>query len=221
MEERKHIVILAAGDFPTHEVPLRVLREADFVVFCDSAYRQWSVVSGLWPVGKSFVVIGDGDSLPEADKTALGDSWIQVDEQDYNDLHKAMDWAASTFHLSPFTFHLLGATGKREDHTLGNISYLASFIREHPGVQVEMLTDHGRFTAFTGRRTYDSFPRQQVSLFSMTPEVPVSTPGLQWEIKGRCLPVWWEGTLNSALADSFTVEGGTMIVFQTYEPKEA
>ena len=221
MEERKHIVILAAGDFPTHEIPLKALREADFIVFCDSAYRQYPTVNDLWAEEKPFAVIGDGDSLSPYDKRQLGDRWIQVDEQDYNDLHKAMEWAASTFHLSPFTFHLLGATGKREDHTLGNISYLATFIREHPGVQVEMLTDHGRFTAFTGRRTYDSFPRQQVSLFSMTPEVPVSTTGLQWEIKGRCLPVWWEGTLNSALTDSFTVEGGTMIVFQTYEPKEA
>ena len=39
MEKAKHIVILAAGDFPTHEVPLRALREADFVVCCDSAYK--------------------------------------------------------------------------------------------------------------------------------------------------------------------------------------
>lgn len=40
MEKTQHIVILAAGDFPTHPVPLRALREADFVVCCDSAYRE-------------------------------------------------------------------------------------------------------------------------------------------------------------------------------------
>ena len=40
MEERKHIVILAAGDFPSHPVPLRALHEADFVVCCDSAYER-------------------------------------------------------------------------------------------------------------------------------------------------------------------------------------
>lgn len=223
MEERKHIVILAAGDFPTHPVPVRALREADFVVFCDSAYSQLPAAGSRLLEGKPFVVIGDGDSLPPSDKRQLGDRWIQVDEQDYNDLHKAMEWATSELQTpdSELKVTILGATGRREDHTLGNISYLATFLREHPGVHIEMLTDHGRFTAFNGRRTYDSFPRQQVSLFSITPEVPVSTTGLQWNIKERCLPVWWEGTLNSALSDSFTVEGGTMIVFQTYKPKEA
>ena len=42
---KKNVVILAAGDFPTHPVPLRALREADFVVCCDSAYGQWKVES--------------------------------------------------------------------------------------------------------------------------------------------------------------------------------
>ncbi len=36
-----NVVILAAGEFPTHPVPLRTLSEADFVVVCDSAYNQW------------------------------------------------------------------------------------------------------------------------------------------------------------------------------------
>ena len=105
MEETKHIVILAAGDFPTHPVPLRALREADFVVCCDSAYRQWKEESGKRKEKIPFVVVGDGDSLPEADKRALGDRWVQVDEQDYNDLHKAMAWAASQFSIlnSQFT----------------------------------------------------------------------------------------------------------------------
>ena len=93
MEERKHIVILAAGDFPSHPVPLRALHEADFVVCCDSAYSEWKEESGKWKEKIPFVVVGDGDSLPEADKRTLGDRWLEVSEQDYNDLHKAMDYA--------------------------------------------------------------------------------------------------------------------------------
>ena len=217
MAEGKHIVILAAGDFPTHETPLKALREADFVVCCDSAYEG---IKNEELGMKNFVVIGDGDSLPAADKTALGEHWIHVAEQDYNDLHKAMVYATAHYPLPTTHFTILGATGKREDHTLGNISYMATFLDEYPGIQLDMLTDYGRFSAFKGSRTYDSFPRQQVSLFSMTPDVPVSTVGLRWEVKKRCLPTWWEGTLNAALSDSFSVEGGSMIVFQTYEPKE-
>ena len=219
MEKRKHIVILAAGDFPTHPVPLAALGEADFVVCCDSAYGALRAAAPC--IAATVMVIGDGDSLPDAEKRQLGDRWIQVDEQDYNDLHKAMDWATTTFNIQHSTFNIIGATGLREDHTLGNISYLATFIAEHPGIDVAMLTDHGRFTVFNGCRTYSSFPRQQVSLFSATPGIPLSAEGLQWPLKNRCLPLWWEGTLNSALADSFTVEGGTVIVFQTYGAKQA
>ena len=96
MAEGKHIVILAAGDFPTHETPLKALREADFVVCCDSAYEG---IKNEELGMKNFVVIGDGDSLPAADKTALGEHWIHVAEQDYNDLHKAMVYATAHYPL--------------------------------------------------------------------------------------------------------------------------
>ena len=233
MEERKHIVILAAGDFPSHPVPLRALREADLVVCCDSAYCQFSIFNS--PFSIPFVVIGDGDSLSEADKRALGDRWIQVDEQDYNDLHKAMEWAivegggrkaedGAPYDLRPPTSDLkvtiLGATGRREDHTLGNISYLVTFAEEHPGADIEMLTDHGRFVAMRGSRTFRSFPRQQVSIFSMNPDNAISGTGLRWPLDGFHARRWWQATLNEALGESFTLTAEDwLVVFLTYEPK--
>ena len=220
MEETKHIVILAAGDFPTHPVPLRALREADFVVCCDSAYRQWKEESGKRKEKIPFVVVGDGDSLPEADKRALGDRWVQVDEQDYNDLHKAMAWAASQFTIHNSQFTILAATGRREDHTLGNISYLVTFAEEYPGADIEMLTDYGRFTAMTGRRTFATFPRQQVSILSMTPDQPIYGQGLRWPLDGFHARRWWQATLNEALGPEVTLQSdGWLVVFRTYDAK--
>ena len=220
MEEGKHIVILAAGNFPTHEVPMRVLRKADFVVCCDSAYRQWSVVSGQWSEKKPFVVIGDGDSLSPCVKRQLGDRYIQVDEQDYNDLHKAMEWATHQFPILNSQFSILGATGCREDHTLGNISYLVTFAEEYPGTDIEMLTDHGRLCALTGCRTFATFPRQQVSIFTMTPDQPIYSDGLRWPLNGFHARRWWQASLNEALGTEFTLRTeGWLVVFQTYDPK--
>ena len=218
MEERKHIVILAAGDFPTHHVPLQALREADFVVCCDSAYG--TVKDGRLGIG-DYVVVGDGDSLSEADKAALGNRWIEVGEQDYNDLHKAMEYATSKFSILNSQFSIVGATGRREDHTIGNISYLITFADEHPGADIEMLTDYGRFVATTGRRTFASFPRQQVSIFTMTPDIPINAIGLKWPLDGFHARLWWQATLNEALGDNFTLDSeGRIIVFQTYDPKQ-
>ena len=216
MEERKHIVILAAGDFPTHHVPLQALREADFVVCCDSAYEQWSVCSMEVP----YVVVGDGDSLTESDRQQLGDRWLEVDEQDYNDLHKAMVYATAHFPLTDTRFTIVGATGKREDHTMGNISYLVTFAEEYPGADIEMLTDYGRFVAIRGERTFSSFPRQQVSLFTMTPDVPIASKGLKWELDGFHARRRTPATLNDALDYAFTISSSApLILFQTYEPK--
>jgi len=281
MEERKHIVILAAGDFPTHPVPLRALREADFVVCCDSAYNEFHrhiplspsdsspvsgeqhkkglldpssalpLTQGEYPKGgrgyisttkkneelrmKNYVVIGDGDSLSDEDKRQLGDRWVHVPEQDYNDLHKAMDYATSHFPPPTSHFTLLGATGKREDHTLGNISYLVTFTEEHPGADIEMLTDYGRFIALGPSPstshlspfsispfsfTLPSFPGQQVSIFSMDPNTRISSEGLRWPLDGFRARRWWQATLNEALGDSFTLTtDGWLVVFQTYEAK--
>ena len=220
MEETKHIVILAAGDFPTHPVPLRALREADFVVCCDSAYRQWKEESGKWKEKIPFVVVGDGDSLPEADKHALGERWVQVDEQDYNDLHKAMAWAASQFTIHNSQFTILAATGRREDHTLGNIAYLVTFAEEYPGAGIEMLTDYGRFVAMSGRRTFATFPRQQVSIFSMNPDQPIYGQGLRWPLDGFHARRWWQATLNEAVGAEVSLRSdGWLVVFQTYEAK--
>ena len=220
MEKRKHIVILAAGDFPTHEVPLRALRDADFVVCCDSAYEAIrNEELGI----RNYVVVGDGDSLSEQDKAALGDRWIHVPEQDYNDLHKAMCWATAQFGIPNSEFRILAACGKREDHTLGNISYLATFAEEYPGIDLEMLTDHGRFRIQNSKfriQNYKSFPRQQVSLFTLDPRTRVTATGLQWPLDDATLSPWWQGTLNAALSDSFTLTSDApLLVFQTYDPK--
>ena len=225
MEKRKHIVILAAGDFPTHEVPLRALRDADFVVCCDSAYKAIrNEELGI----RNYVVVGDGDSLSEQDKAALGDHWIHVAEQDYNDLHKAMQWATSKFDIRNSTFEILAACGKREDHTLGNISYIVTFAEEYPGADIEMLTDYGRFialnpTSHLSPSTFHlpSFPRQQVSIFTMDPQLPIYSEELKWPLDGFHARRWWQASLNEALGTEFTLRTeGHLVVFQTYEPKE-
>ena len=92
MEEALCIAVLASGDFPIHRIPLQALQEASFIVCCDSAYRNLQASEFK---DRDFVVVGDGDSLTDDEKQALGDRYIHIEEQDYNDLHKAMAYVAS------------------------------------------------------------------------------------------------------------------------------
>ncbi len=230
MVKKNNIVILAAGQFPTHSVPLGILQSADVVVCCDSAYqdlRNYSQKQGLLKAfreltsqNSKIIVVGDGDSLPDDMKRSLGDRWLQNNEQDYNDLHKAIQWATSNFRFQNSNFTILGATGRREDHAIGNISYLVTFAEEYPGIDVEIIDDYGRFCAFQGCRRFDSFAGQQISIFTLSPQTVINSRGLQYPLQDFHATRWWQATLNCALADSFELSSDDwLIVFRTHEAK--
>jgi thiamine pyrophosphokinase len=81
-----------------------------------------------------------------------------------------------------------------------------------------MFTDTGSFRVFNGTVTIDSFPGQQVSLFSLDPGLAVTSTGLRYPLQNLKLTSWWRGTLNEAISDNFTLffEGGYLIVFMKY-----
>lgn len=112
---------------------------------------------------------------------------------------------------------ILGATGLREDHTLGNISLLMDYAPLFE--QVEMLSDYGHFIPVQQTTTLPSTPGQQISIFSMYPCGEITTEGLRWPITRRRLTAWWQGSLNEALGNEFTLtlspEARVIVYFQT------
>ena len=201
-------VVLCAGDFPTHDIPLCVLRDAPYLCCCDGAAVQ-AVSYGLRPDA----IVGDGDSLPDDFKRQYSGIIHLVSEQEYNDMTKA---TRHCIRRGARRIVYVGATGKREDHTMGNISLLAYYL-DSLSVQPVMLTDYGFFVPASGSRTFGSFARQQVSIFNVSSRSIVSE-GLRWP--SYAYSALWQGTLNEAEADTFTLRAdGTYIVYRTYEPK--
>lgn len=218
------LVILADGDYPTHAIPLGILNSTERLYCCDHAGLV-ALENGLHPAA----IVGDGDSLSKEQKDQFGALYHQIDEQDYNDLTKALRFAlselgapAQPLHTSQLIPHpqarvaFLGATGKREDHTLGNISLMMWYYRRFP-VLPTLWTDHGVFTPATGRTTFISFPGQQVSIYNFGCS-RLESEQLKWN--SYAYEEMWQGGLNEALADTFTLDGDSdYLVFQTYEKK--
>ena len=200
METTFEAVILANGTFPTHATPLHLLHQAQHVVCCDGAVTSFPAAE---------VVIGDGDSIP----AAFHDRLIRIDEQDDNDLTKATRYCLQRgWHRIAY----LGCTGKREDHTLGNISLLMRYYRDMD-VEGILYTDYGFFTPAYGHRTFLSMKGQQVSLINFGSHQLTST-GLRWDAYN--FSEWWQGTLNESLGDSFSLQSdGYYLVYQTYDVK--
>jgi len=200
-------VILANGQYPYHKVPVRYLQEAGLIVCCDGAAEKL-VAHGMEPG----IITGDLDSVSPELKRKYKSRLVTDPDQETNDLTKAVKWCVSQ---GINEIAILGATGLREDHTIGNISLLADYSRD---IKVTMFTDTGSFRVFDHTVTIDSFPGQQVSLFSPDPDLAVTSSGLRYPLHNLRLTSWWRGTLNEAAGDSFTLtfENGRIIVFMKY-----
>ncbi len=200
-------VILANGSYPSHSVPLKLLAGADLIVCCDGAAEKLEA-HGMEPGA----IVGDLDSVSPALKEKYKNVLYPDNDQETNDLTKAVKWCLSE---GIKEIVILGATGLREDHTLANISLLADYSRD---MKVKMYTDTGIFESFDRTVTLESFPGQQVSLFSINPALAVTSQGLRYPLQNLSLSSWWRGTLNEALGDHFTLTfaSGQILVFREY-----
>jgi len=220
---RKKTVILANGAFPSHEVPLAALGDAARVVCCDGAADTLEAAGGPPPDW----IVGDLDSLGGAARARYADRLVRVEEQDTNDLAKAFRFCMSRGWNDLL---IVGATGLREDHTLGNLSLLADFACElraarmagegqsRQGGNVVLLTDTGIFTPVLSSTQFRSRAGEQVSVFAFEPDVAVYAEGLKYPLDGVRFTRWWQAALNESVGDSFKLVfmGGPLLVFQMY-----
>jgi thiamine pyrophosphokinase len=201
-------IIVADGMFPVHEIPLGYLKNAGRIICCDGGAENL-LNAGMQPEA----IIGDMDSLRDETANRFADRLFIDKSQETNDLTKAVLWCSEMGYKD---IVILGATGKREDHTIGNISLLADYAKN---VNVIMVTDAGIFQPFLESCTVSSFPGQQVSLFSIDPETEITSAGLKYPLNHIKIYNWWVATLNESLGDSFTLEfnNGRVIVFLKFK----
>jgi len=184
---RGETVILAAGDFPKKGGEAwKLLVSAKRVVACDSAANAYRRRFRKWPT----VIIGDLDSavLPVPSRAAV--EVVRVADQDTNDLEKAISYCAKCGWRSPV---IVGATGKREDHTLGNVFRAL----EHG---LEIVTDCGRFLPLCGKRTFRLKKGTPVSIFAPDPKTRMTSKGLEWPLDKVVFKNLYCATLNRASA---------------------
>ena len=220
-------VILCSGDYPTHPMPLSLLQNCPRVVCCDSAAFGF-VRQG----GAPWRIVGDCDSIlaprDEEERAILErvrPLIVHETEQDSNDLTKAVRycWTQGISRVA-----IVGATGKREDHTLGNISLTMEYMRM--GMEVRLLTDYGIFLPCRGDvMCHVAIPKDfcpasdkdalrtkstQVSIFNFSSR-EFHTEGLRYPVAH--LGNWWKGTLNEAVTSPFSIQAdGEYLLFINY-----
>jgi len=209
---RSFTVIVADGSFPVHHIPLDYLKKAARIVCCDGSAGSLAE-AGIEPEA----IVGDMDSLSAELAGKYKDKLFRDSGQDTNDLTKAVSWCIKMKYTD---LVIIGATGKREDHTLGNISLLTEYAKD---VNIIMVTDTGIFRPLCESAEITSFPGQQVSIFAIDPGTEVTSAGLRYPLKKTKLNNWWVATLNEAIGENFRLKfiGGRVIVYLKFEENDS
>jgi len=195
----KQAVILCDGAFPTADYPLYLLGAADVLVCCDGAFGRY-LSEGFTRLPDA--VVGDMDSVAPELREKYPSLFFPESEQDYNDMTKAMRFLLSHY-PDVSDICILGATGLREDHTVGNLGLLMEYNRmfDLGDIRVQMVSDYG--TAFTVCDTCELHvgAGRRFSLFSPDNSLRIKSEGLHWPTDDVVFDAWWKATLNRADKD--------------------
>ena len=182
-------VILANGDFPKKGgAAWKLLAAAPRVVCCDGAADAYRRAFRKWPD----VIVGDLDSFR---RRRFPCRVIHDADQETNDLEKAMTYCSKEGWRNMV---IVGATGKREDHALGNV--FRALAR-----QVPIVTDFGVFHPVCGRKALKTAKGKGVSVFAPDPKTRMTSTGLEWPLEGVKFRNLFCATLNRATASRVTI----------------
>ena len=195
MKRERKIIILANGQFPSGWKGMELLKSADLLICCDGAADKL-VSFGMSP----HVIIGDLDSVSTEVRELYASVMIHSDDQESNDLTKAVHYCIEKVYPS---VSILGATGLREDHTLGNISLMMEY---YPRIEVQIISDYGIFFLVQSGEQVQSYAGEKISLFSIDNRVHVTSTGLKYPLNDLQLSNWYRATMNEAKADHITLQ---------------
>ena len=198
-------VILANGDFPKKGgAAWELLAAAKRVVCCDGAADAYRRHFRRWPD----VIIGDLDSIPPHFLLSpFSFLLVRNADQNTNDLEKAMTYCAKQGWKNPV---IVGATGKREDHTIGNVFRALAY-------GCEIVTDLGRFVPVCGKAAFKVRKGAAVSVFAPDPKTRMTSKGLEWPLNQVRFRTLYCATLNRATGSrvNLTATHSAIVYFET------
>ena len=205
----KTVVIICDGQFPKTEYPRYLIKTADFTICCDGALTKYlrhsKNIFGF--ERRPDMVIGDMDTLSPSMQRKHADIIVKENEQEHNDQTKAVRWALTNISDIDLIY-ILGATGGRIDHTIGNASLLMEYTRmfDLGTIGITMVSDNGTAFAVNDTVEFDCGTGRQVSIFSPDNSLRIKSSGLEYPTNEVVFDNWWKATLNKASCDTVRLE---------------
>ena len=196
------VIVIANGSFPSHPIAKNYLNKSGTIICTDGAADKL-IDSGKNPD----IIIGDFDSTSIKGKNRTG-KWIETPDQNKTDLEKTFEWCIMN-NIKKIV--LLGSSGKREDHTLGNLFTLAKY---HDEIQCEIITNHAKIICVSGKNYISADTNQNISIIATEPIESITLDGLQYNMRNESLLPSARAISNKAISDKFYLEStGKVLVF--------
>ena len=205
-------VIFTGGEQVTDEKKIAcALRGADYILFADSGIE----ILRRYPDLEIDYLVGDFDSadpaLLEQAKKRARQCIPLVPEKDETDTHAAVLIACR---VGVDEIVILGGTGKRLDHSLGNLNVL--YALEQDGIRAQMIGQQERVLCVRKRTlSLEGTAGKTFSIFPMESKATVSIQGAKYPLLQHTIYTGETiGVSNIAESDTviLTVHDGTVAV---------
>ena len=202
----KRALILANGNPPSKRLFQKYLASADWFICADGGANT-AARFGCPPN----LIIGDLDSVKIETLVNFRKSEVKkLKDQNSTDLEKAL---TAAIRKKCTEIVVLGATGGRLDHAIGNLSALAKFSSK---TTLKFIDDIGEFIPI-GRKLNFTLPiGTSISLLPLSRCSAIVTTGLKWNLNNESLQLGIrESTSNIVTSShvSIKVRSGDLIAF--------
>ena len=205
------ILIIANGQINSAKLLNAFARRADCIIAADGG----SLICYRKQIYPHFIV-GDLDSVDEnvLDYFRTRDTEIiHIPDQNRHDLDKALGFALT---LKPAVIDVLGAFGKRLDHSLANLVFIQSQTFDIP---LQFVDDYGRLSYIHGVYELDLPAGSTVSLFSFLPVAGLSLEGFEYPLHDMDFPDGFNGLSNKTIKikSKISVRQGSLFLYCLHE----
>jgi thiamine pyrophosphokinase len=202
----KRALILANGKPPGKRLLKRFLSSADLFICADGGANTAARYSCL-----PHLIIGDMDSIQEETLEVFADVKVKkLNDQNSTDLEKAL---TAALEQKCTEIVVLGATGGRLDHAIGNLSALGKFSCK---ASIKFVDGSGEYFPAGRLLKLHNHAGTTISLLPLSRCSGITTTGLQWNLKNESLEFGVrESTSNCVISSpvSIKVRTGSLIVF--------
>lgn len=206
---KSHALIIANGEPPRKQLLVALAKQAQVIVCADGGANA-ALRFGIQP----HAIVGDMDSIHAQALVRFRNVTIVEDHDDNTtDLEKAIQWVIrqKIQHIT-----VVAATGRRLDHSIGNLGVLVKF---HTDAHITMVDDFGELLFVGSELRFEAAKGTTISLIPLTRCEGITTVGLQYGLKDESLELGVrEGTSNRVIASPvvITVRSGSLLLYKVH-----